>query len=71
MKHFTIYLMAVITMMTIANGCSKKDSAANTCKTCRALGGPDAQTISKQVCTTAEEQAFRQANAGKEITCGQ
>lgn len=51
-------------------GCSKKKDAANPCKVCKVQGlGIDAQTIQKQVCTPDEEQAFRNANAGKTVTC--
>jgi hypothetical protein len=71
MKQIIASSLFIITIVIVANSCSKKDAAAGTCKTCRALGGIDAQTISKQVCTSEEEQAFRAANAGREITCGQ
>jgi hypothetical protein len=65
------FLLLVLISLTISQ-CSKKkeETPPSACKTCKALAaGPDQQTIQKEVCTPEEEQAFRNANPGKEITC--
>jgi hypothetical protein len=50
--------------------CTKKTDTASACKVCKVQGtGVDQQVIQKQVCTPDEEQAFRNANAGKTVTC--
>lgn len=66
----TICAVLLLVLAISAAACSKKADDQNTCKTCKALGaGPDQQTIQKEVCTPEEEQAFRNANASREITC--
>lgn len=68
MSAFTgLFLLATICVFT---GCTKKKDAAGTCRVCKVQGlGVDAQVIQKQVCSDDEEQAFRNANAGKTVTC--
>ncbi len=70
MKKFsTMSTFLLLVLISIA-GCSKKKDAATTCKVCKVQGlGIDAQIIQKEVCTPDEEQAFRNANAGKTVTC--
>jgi hypothetical protein len=66
------FLLLVAVALTVSQCAKKKDEApaTATCKTCKALAaGPDQQTIQKEVCTEAEEKAFRDANTGKTITC--
>jgi hypothetical protein len=47
--------------------CKKEEEPGNTaCKTCKAIG---TTIVEKQVCSAAEEQAFRNENAGREISC--
>jgi hypothetical protein len=64
-------LLLAIIVLTVSQCAKKKDETPPpACKTCKAFGsGPDQQTIQKQVCTPEEEQAFRSANPGREITC--
>jgi hypothetical protein len=68
----SIMLSVVLTVIFVFHACGKKkDEAPSTdCKTCKAIGGGADPTITqKQVCSAEEEQAFRNANAGKTITC--
>jgi hypothetical protein len=60
--------LLLLVVILAASQCTKK-ADADTCKTCKAKGGVDQGTIQKQVCTPAEEQEFRDANAGRTITC--
>ena len=72
MKKFSTMSSAFLLIMVLIYfpGCSKKADTATTCKVCKVQGlGIDAQVIQKQVCTPDEEQAFRNANAGKTVTC--
>lgn len=68
LKIISSVLFAAVTLTVIQ--CTKKKDETNTCKICKALAqGPDQQTIQKEVCTPEEEQAFRNANPGREISC--
>jgi hypothetical protein len=56
----------------LVSQCAKKKEETPpppACKTCKATGGIDQGTIQKEVCSPEEEQAFRNANAGKTVTC--
>jgi glutaminase len=67
-KNVSSLLLAAVAL-TVSQ-CAKKKDDANACKTCKALAaGPDQPTIQKEVCTSEEEEAFRNANPGREITC--
>ena len=68
-KFLSIAAIAGAALLFIANSCTKKstDTPASTCKTCKALGVDG--TIQQQVCTPAEEAAFRAAHAGREVSC--
>ncbi len=60
----------LVICFTTMNHCSKKKDSADSCRVCKVLGGGvDQQTIQKQVCSDDEEKAFRDANAGKTVTC--
>jgi hypothetical protein len=48
-------------------GCSKKSDDYE-CRTCQALGNDQIED-EEEVCSQAEETAFRNANPGKEIVC--
>jgi hypothetical protein len=62
----TSSLLLIAFALTLSQ-CAKE---TNTCKTCRVVGlGPDQQPIEKKICTPEEEQAFKNANPGKEISC--
>lgn len=67
----TVSLLSLIIFVLTVSKCSEKGEDTNAdCKICKALGvGPDQQTIQKEVCTAEEEKAFRNANAGREISC--
>jgi hypothetical protein len=64
-------LLLVAAAITVSQCAKKKEETPPppACKTCKATGGIDQGTIQKEVCTPEEEQAFRNANAGKTITC--
>jgi hypothetical protein len=62
-------LLLIAFALTLSQ-CSKKKEDTDTCKICKALAqGPDQQTIQKEVCTPEEEQSFRNAHPGREISC--
>lgn len=68
MKKF-LTISFLFALMLLVN-CSKKAATTTTCKVCKVPGlGVDQQVIQKEVCTPDEEQAFRNANPGKTITC--
>jgi hypothetical protein len=59
------FLIFAITLMH-GYGCSKKSDQE--CRTCQAFG-IDGVEDEEEVCSEAEETAFRNANQGKEISC--
>jgi len=63
-----VMLAGMLITIGAVHACSKKSDEKN-CRTCKALG-PD-NTISDEatVCSEAEETAFRNKHAGKEIMC--
>jgi len=52
-------------------GCSKNKTEEENadCKTCKAFAMGGMPEITMQVCSEAEEQAFRNEYAGREISC--
>jgi hypothetical protein len=70
-SDFVLTSMLFLLILISAIQCSKKEKTPDdaSCKVCKAIGGPDNGTIQKEVCTEAEEAAFRSENAGKEIEC--
>jgi hypothetical protein len=66
----TIKESVIIFLFTISVlSCKKASEDSNNCKTCKALNANGTVAAQRQTCTTADEQAFRAENAGKEITC--
>lgn len=61
----TVFILIII----LSVACSKKNDTSENCKTCSALGGPDQQTITREICSEQEEQSFRSEFAGGEISC--
>ena len=59
----------LLMVILLATSCAKEKGSNGNCKTCRALGGPDQQTITRELCSEQEEQSFRSQYAGREITC--
>jgi hypothetical protein len=51
-----------------ATGCKKSTDKKEECRTCQAFG-VDNVVDEEQVCSDAEEQAFRNKNVGHEIEC--
>ncbi len=73
MKKFSVLPLSFIFLLLIVflPQCKKPADAVQTdCKTCRAFNaGVDNGTVQRQVCSAAEETAFRNEFAGKEISC--
>jgi hypothetical protein len=65
----TLPVLLVVIAVTVTQCSKKKEETPPACKTCKATGGIDQGTIQKKICTPEEEQAFRNANIGKTITC--
>lgn len=73
MKKYSsaIVLALLVSVIVFAHSCSKKteeEPPLTDCKTCKAFGNNGSVT-EKRVCSPAEETAFRNENAGKEISC--
>jgi hypothetical protein len=74
MKKYSsaIVLTLLVLVIVFAHSCSKKSEEDTPppadCKTCKAFGNNGSIT-EKRVCSAAEETAFRNENAGKEISC--
>jgi hypothetical protein len=65
-KSFLTAILIISLSTTVLNACSKKKEDAN-CKTCRAFTVDDVKE--EEVCSEAEETAFRNKYAGREISC--
>jgi hypothetical protein len=69
LKNFLSIILFTLMIVTTIN-CKKEEGASTACKTCKAIGaGADQQTIERQVCTDADETAFRNEFSGREISC--
>lgn len=70
MKKTRIVLTAIVVAIVIAHsaGSCKKKTEEYECKTCKAFG-IDGPVNEEEVCSEAEEAAFRSANPGRQITC--
>lgn len=67
-NRFFSLLAGVMLLFTCTNACQKKaEDAPPECRTCKAFGVDGVNQ--KQVCSDQEEQAFRNENRGKEISC--
>lgn len=66
-KNISIHFIALAALIMITVSC-KKEKGKNDCKTCMVFG-IDQQTIQKEVCSDAQEKAFRDEYAGQEISC--
>lgn len=67
-KMIAFLLFACI--ITASFNCGKKEEVPQDCKTCKAYGaGVDQGTVTKQVCTSEDEAAFRSQYTGREISC--
>lgn len=62
----TTVTVACALVLFFVTACKKEKDQQTTCKTCKAFG---TTVVEKQVCSAAEEQAFRNENAGREISC--
>ncbi|HRP56281.1 hypothetical protein [Agriterribacter sp.] len=60
---------ALLIVTLLAAGCSKEKDSNGNCKTCRALGGLDQQTIEEKVCSEEEKKSFADRWVGREIMC--
>jgi hypothetical protein len=65
--QFSSLLIGAALFFACVNSCTKKKEAPPVCKTCKAVGVDGVNQ--KKVCSDAEEQAFRNENRGKEVTC--
>lgn len=67
-KPFMVFAFLLFSITLLHGvGCSKKSDDAE-CRTCKALG-LDGIEDEDEICSEAEETAFRNANPGKEIVC--
>ena len=63
-----VFAFIIFSVMLVHGvGCSKKSDDGE-CRTCRALG-TDGVEDEAEVCSEAQETAFRNDNPGKEIVC--
>jgi len=67
MKKRILFATLVFSTIYSFTSCSKKTEEPE-CKTCRAFS-VDGVVDETEVCSEAEETAFRNDNAGREISC--
>ena len=67
MKKRIILAALLFTSFYVGISCAKKTEEP-ACKTCRAFS-VDGVVVEAEVCSEAEETAFRNDNAGREISC--
>lgn len=69
MQMISAILFTTVVLSNI-NCAEKEEVPAQECKTCKAYAsGAGQQTLEEQVCSDAEETAFRNQYTGREITC--
>jgi hypothetical protein len=71
MKKTRIAFIVLLFSIVVIHGmeaCSKNKEEESQCKTCKAFG-IDGVMDEEEVCSEAEEAAFRSANPGRQITC--
>lgn len=68
-KPFMLFAFIIFAITLVHSpGCSKKGDDDAECRTCKAFG-IDGIEDEAEVCSEAQESAFRSKNAGKEISC--
>jgi hypothetical protein len=69
-KTRIVFIVLVLSMVVVHSmeACSKNKEEESECKTCKAFG-IDGVMDEEEVCSEAEEAAFRSANQGREISC--